>query len=196
MSLTVEKCLQAWTNSLRQMNARADVVFFGDSLTYYGDFSSVFPDKVVSNLGLRGDTILGMIDRVEQVKILEPKMVYLMAGINDVANSTEEEFGIKYEMLIQRIKRDLISSKLSVFSILPVNDSMFSISCNNREICECNNKINKVARENEITYIDLFSIYEENGILPKALTIDGIHLTNEGYSKWYKVLTEIYNCIA
>jgi len=46
MSVTVEKCLQAWTNSLRQMNAKADIVFFGDSLTYYGNFASVFPNKV------------------------------------------------------------------------------------------------------------------------------------------------------
>ena len=62
MGLTVEKCLQAWTNSLRQMNVKADIVFFGDSLTYYGDFASIFPAKVVCNLGLRGDTIQGMID--------------------------------------------------------------------------------------------------------------------------------------
>ena len=86
MSLSVEKCLQAWTNSLRQMNAKADIVFFGDSLTYYCVFSSVFPDKVVCNLGLRSDTIQGMIDRVEQVKMFEPNIVYMMGGINDVAS--------------------------------------------------------------------------------------------------------------
>ena len=57
MSLTVEKCLQAWTNSLKQMNAKADIAFFGDSLTYYGDFALVILDKVVCNLGLRGNTI-------------------------------------------------------------------------------------------------------------------------------------------
>lgn len=73
MGLTVEKCLQAWTNSLKQMNARADIVFLGHSIIYYGDFASVFPDKVVRNFGLRGDTIQGLIDRVELVKILAPK---------------------------------------------------------------------------------------------------------------------------
>jgi len=34
MSEAVEKCLQAWTNSLKQMNTKADIVFFGDSLIY------------------------------------------------------------------------------------------------------------------------------------------------------------------
>lgn len=92
MGLTFEKCLQAWTNSLRYMNAKADIVFFGDSLTYYGDFSSVFSDKVVCNLGLRGDTIQGMIDRVEQVALLEPKVVFLMGGINDVGLLSSNDF--------------------------------------------------------------------------------------------------------
>lgn len=34
MSFTIEKCIQAWTYSLRQMNVKADVVFFDDSLTF------------------------------------------------------------------------------------------------------------------------------------------------------------------
>ena len=197
MSLTVEKCLQAWTNSLRQMNAKADIVFFGDSLTYYGDFSSVFPDKVVCNLGLRGDTIQGMIDRVGQVKLLIPKRVYIMSGINDVANNSEEQFKTRYEKLIQRMKESLPSSEMIIFSILPVNDSSFSISCNNIQICKCNNQIKKIAIENGIPYIDLFSIYEVDGVLPNALTNDGIHISDEGYCKWYNVLIELpdtYNC--
>ena len=103
MSLTVDKCLQAWTNSLRQMNAKADIVFFGDSLTYYGEFSSVFPDKVVCNLGLRGDTIKGMIERVEQVKMLEPKVVYMMAGINDVGCMSADYYCCLYTILVETL---------------------------------------------------------------------------------------------
>lgn len=191
MSLTAEKCLQAWTNSLRQMNAKADIVFFGDSLTYYGDFSSAFPDKVVCNLGLRGDTIQGMIDRVEQVALLEPNVVYIMAGVNDVANNTEDQFGLVFCALIQQIQLRLPSSRIITFSLTPVNDLCFTVSCSNSQICKFNSTINRIARKRGITYIDLFSVYEENGILPKALTIDGIHLTNEGYGKWYNALIDI-----
>lgn len=143
MSLTVEKCLQAWTNSLRQMKTKADIVFFGDSLIYYGNFSSVFPNKVVCNLGLRGDTIHGAIARVEQVSLLDPKVVYLMVGINDVAKNTDEKFRIEYEELVQQMKTSLPTSKLFVYSILPVNDLLFSISCNNGQISNCNNHIKK-----------------------------------------------------
>ena len=189
MGLTVEKCLQAWTNSLRQMNAKADIVFFGDSLTYYGDFASVFPEKVVCNLGLRGDTIQGLIDRVEQVKILKPKVVYLMAGINDVARLTEVEFRSQYRQLVQ----DLGRTPLVIQSILPVNTEDFTISCNNIQIKACNREIERITKECGFDYIDLYSLYVEDGLLPSMMTKDGIHLTKFAYCRWYDVLKQYLN---
>lgn len=193
MGLTVEKCLQAWTNSLRQMNAKADIVFFGDSLTYYGNFASVFPDKVVCNLGLRGDTIQGMIDRVEQVKMLEPKQVFLMAGINDVASSTIEEFENNYDKLVNRIRELLPQSEIILQSILPVNSSGFIISCNNNQISECNVVIDKISQKQCFRFLDVYSLYEKNGEMPKEETIDGIHLLPPSYNKWKKALSMLRN---
>ena len=188
MSVTVEKCLHAWTNSLRQLNAKADIVFFGDSLTYYGDFASVFPDKVVCNLGLRGDTIQGMIDRVEQVRILEPKQVFLMAGINDVSNVTADEFEVLYKRLIDAIIQGLPKTTLIIQNILPVNKQNFNIRCDNCQILVCNNKIQQIVGERGLNYLDIHSLYEENGQLPLVMTIDGLHLNNEAYDKWYVLL--------
>jgi lysophospholipase L1-like esterase len=192
MSVTVEKCLQAWSNSLRQMKSKADIVFFGDSLTYYGDFASVFPDKVVCNLGLQGDTIQGMIDRVEQVKMLEPKQVFLMAGINDVTNCTAESFGRQYETLVLKLKELLPDASIVIQSMLPVNDRDFLISCNNEQIMICNNYILNISAKNEIRFMDLFIEYVNSGGMPQSLTIDGIHLNSFGYNKWYKLLLNMY----
>lgn len=188
MSLTVEKCLQAWSNSLRQMNSKADIVFFGDSLTYHGDFSSVFPDKVVCNLGLRGDTIQGMIERVEQVKKLEPKVVYLMAGINDVSTCTPSQFEVRYDMLIQKILCSIKNVVLIIQSMLPVNNNDFSIYSRNECIKLCNEKIILEANKYGLQYIDLFSVFEQEGSLPKEFTIDGIHLNSKAYKKWFLYL--------
>lgn len=192
MSLTVEKCLQAWTNSLRQMNTKADIVFFGDSMTYYGDFSSVFPDKQVCNLGLRGDTIQNMIDRVEQVKVLEPKCVFLMAGINDVKDASVEEFEELYSHLVDSIIHVAPFSSLVIQSFLPVNSQDFIISCNNQQVSSCNSCIEKIAKERNFKYVDLFSIYEVNGQLPSCLTKDGIHLVISAYRKWYEAISNIF----
>lgn len=190
MSVTVDKCLQAWINSLRQMNAKADIVFFGDSLTYYGDFASVFPDKVVCNLGLRGDTIQGMIDRVKQVKMLEPKQVFLMAGINDVASSDMGNFENNYEDLIVRFFSFNIQQGLIVQSILPVDDKDFVISCNNEQIVCCNRIIKNLTSKYKLRYIDLFSVYEINKTMPSKFSMDGLHLKNEAYNVWFNVLKQ------
>lgn len=191
MSLTVEKCLQAWTNSLRQMNAKADIVFFGDSLTYYGDFSSVFPGKVVCNLGLRGDTIQGMIERIDQVQLLETKSVFLMAGINDLAPVSVDEFEKMYNLLIDAVDRKLPNTSIFVQTILPVNTQDFRIGCDNTQICECNNRINKVAWERNLFFLDTHSLYAKNNQLPLSLTKDGIHICQDAYSIWYKALERI-----
>ena len=188
MSLTVEKCLQAWSNSLRQLNIKADIVFFGDSLTYYGDFASVFPNKTVCNLGLRGDTIQGLINRVEQVMILDPGVVYLMAGINDVNTCSLEQFGSKYESLLNHLISNKDNISIVVQGLLPVNSNSFQISCDNNQIIDCNKIIEKVASNLSLDYIDLFSLYEDNGLLSKGMTIDGIHLERDAYSRWYDVL--------
>lgn len=184
MSLTVDKCLQAWTNSLKQMNAKADIVFLGDSLTYYADFSSVIPDKTVCNLGLRGDSIQGMINRTELVRLLKPKQVFLMAGINDVVRLSTEEFGTLYYQLVQEIT----GMFLCIQSILPVNAQDFEVSCNNDRIKACNTVIERIAKDCGLDYVDLFSLYEERGQLPSVMTIDGIHLTDAAYNKWYREL--------
>ncbi len=188
MSLTIEKCIQAWTNSLRQLNVKADIVFFGDSLTYYGDFASVFPDKTVCNLGLRGDTIQGMIDRLEQVILIDPGVVYLMAGINDVNTCSPEQFGSKYESLLNCLISNVDNISIVVQGLLPVNSNSFHISCDNNQIIDCNKTIEKIASNLSLDYIDLFSLYEDNGLLSKNMTIDGIHLERSAYSRWYDVL--------
>lgn len=190
MSLTVEKCLQAWTNSLRQLNAKADIVFFGDSRTYYGEFASVFPEKVVCNLGLRGDTIQGMIDRVEQVRTLQPKQVFLMAGINDVAQVSADEFETLYNCLLDGITTALPDATIIIQNMLPVNNKYFSVNCDNAQIDTFNGMIKKIAEERKMDYLDVYSLYEDNGQLSASLTRDGLHLITVAYARWYDYLKE------
>lgn len=191
MSVTVGKCLQAWANSLWQMKIKADIVFFGDSLTYYGDFSTEYHNKIVCNLGLRGDDIQGMIDRVELLKILEPKVVFLMAGINDVATCTLDEFKKRYAELIEQVKNSLPEAELICQTMLPVNNEDYSISCNNCQIIACNTEIISLVKMYNLRFIDLYAVYERDGKLQKDMTVDGIHLKRRAYNKWFSELKKV-----
>lgn len=192
MGVSVEKCLQAWTNSLKQINVNVDIVFFGDSLTFFGEFSSVLPNKTIFNLGLRGDTLQGMIDRVEQVKLLQPKVVYLMGGINDVTTLSSSEFKNMYSLLTQTILCELPRTELCLQSILPVNSSDFLISCDNNQVANCNHIIREIAGCHNLRYLDLFEHYIEHGQLPISETSDGLHLRPNAYMKWYTIIKSDY----
>lgn len=170
------------------MNSRAEVVFFGDSLTYYGFFPSLFPFKTVCNLGLCGDTIQGMTYRIEQVKIFAPEVVFLMAGINDVANSTDYKFKSSFEQLVKSLRSELPEADIIIQSLLPVNNKDFSITCNNTQIIKCNREIERLGRELGLYYPDLYSLYEDGGQLPSTMTKDSIHLTESAYDRWYDVI--------
>lgn len=191
MGLTVEKCLQAWTNSLRQMNAKADIVFFGDSLTYYGDFASVFPDKVVCNLGLRGDTIEGLLERLQQVFMLKPKYVFMMIGINDLSDGDTERFKTQYEKLIRQLNSIDPLCTLVIQGMLPVNSVDFQISCCNKTIMSYNEIIASLANLHHLQFMDLFPLYCVDGVLPQKWTIDGIHLKTSEYDLWYNEILKI-----
>lgn len=191
MGLTVEKCIEGWSNSLKQLRVKADIVFLGDSLTFYGDFASIFPDKKVCNLGLRGDTIQGMADRVVQVKSLDPKKVFLMAGINDVETYDQDEFEAKYDGLIQQLTSQVPEATLVIQSILPVNSVDYCIRCQNEQIISFNKIIERLSFKKTIDYLDLFSTYLKDGKLPTEMTIDGIHLKKESYTPWYEHLKKI-----
>lgn len=194
MSLTVEKCLQAWTNSLKQMNVKVDIVFLGDSLIFYGNFSQLFPGKKVCNLGLRGDTLEGIKNRIEQVRLLEPQQVFLMGGINDLANTTEELFQNRYESLIRMLLQSVPSTNLVIQSLLPVNTLCFGpISCDNSMIVKANIIIEELARINGCEFINLYRIYERNGQLPDIDTFDGIHLKPGSMSRWYHAIECLYS---
>ena len=191
MGLTIDKCIEGWTNSLKQLKVKADIVFFGDSLTYYGDFSSVFPDKVVCNLGLRGDTLEGLINRIEQVRVVQPEKIFLMAGINDAATCQVDEFQERYEDLLTTLKEQLPLAEIIVQSLFPVNDEDYSISCTNAQIEECNEKIEKLCSIHKLEYLDLYGLYSEKGRLAKDMTDDGIHLRRSAYIRWYDRLKTI-----
>lgn len=55
-------------------------------------------------------------------------------------------------------------------------------------ILSCNKIISSLAKSHNLRYLDLFSKYEQEGKLPKEMTIDGIHLRPKYYFKWYDLL--------
>ncbi len=63
------------------------IVFIGDSLTEWFDWQRRFPDYKVTNLGISGEPVEGLLDRCESIRaqIGDADFIFLMTGINNIA---------------------------------------------------------------------------------------------------------------
>lgn len=172
-------------NTIQKLDYNADIVFFGNSITYYGNFKKAFPDKKIVNLGYPGDRIDNMVRRVETVKAVRPKKIFLMAGINGLRNMDLNNFTMKYSFLVDSIKKAVPNAEIFLQSILPINTSRIPDYSSNEKIANANKEIKRISKMKECKYIDLFSIYISNNEMPIELTVDGIHLKDTAYQRWY-----------
>ena len=133
-----------------------------------------------------------MINRIEQISIVNPNIVFLMAGINDISECSTEEFADSYCKLVDMILSIDSKPDLIIQSLLPVNENAFNhISCTNDQICSVNRLLHKLANEKGVRFIDLYSQYQQNNELPSDISKDGIHLLTHSYDKWYSVIREL-----
>lgn len=63
-----------------QVSAPADVVMVGDSLTDGAEWHELLPRVRIANLGITGDTIFGIRQRLDSIKAAGAKTAMVMAG--------------------------------------------------------------------------------------------------------------------
>src|SRR5271155_1256906 len=99
------------------------VVFFGDSITDIWHLDEYFPGKPYLNRGIGGQTTPQMLVRFRQdVIALQPKVVVILAGTNDIAGNTGpmrlEDIEADYASLADLARANGI--KVIYSSVLPV----------------------------------------------------------------------------
>ena len=168
---------------------KSRVVFMGDSITEeWGRLSPDFfqPTHYI-NRGIGGQTTPQMLLRFKQDVInLNPAIVFILAGTNDIAGNTGPA---NQEMITNNIfsMAELsvrFSIKVVLSSILPVDK--YPWAENIKEVPETISKINQqlksFSQEHSIIYLDYYSsMVGENRGLKKEYTTDGVHLNKKGY---------------
>lgn len=135
------------------------VVFIGDSITeFWKNYDiELFKTNFV-NRGISGQTTKEILHRFPQdVLNLKPKIVVILAGINDIAeNSGPISNQNIFENIVSMIDM-AISSKIEVIlcSILPANKFSWKPKITPAEkIIELNRMIKLYSEVNKITYVD------------------------------------------
>ena len=165
------------------------LVFIGDSLTEYFDWQDRFKDYQVLNLGISGETVEGLLGRLEGiVKIINnPDFIFIMTGINNIAM---EDFDITktYGRIIERLSKDFNDSRIVIQSILPVDLSWID----NKAIERINYSLQEIAKHFNAQYLNIYSLFvdPQGRVIKDYLLDDGVHLSNKGYEAWTGRLEE------
>jgi len=174
-----------------------DIVFLGNSLTEGGgDWGVRLNVKNVRNRGIIGDEAMGIYDRLHQILPGKPKKLFLLTGVNDVSHNLSSDSIVgMIGLVIKRIMTESPETKIYLQSLLPINESFgrySKLTGKTDMIPEINSKLQLLAKEKKITFIDLFPLFTEKGtnILRKDITGDGLHLKEEGYKIWVKKLKD------
>ncbi|HEY6264815.1 MAG TPA: SGNH/GDSL hydrolase family protein [Candidatus Acidoferrum sp.] len=205
---SLTKRLDGWPDLAHYRDANAKVfppaqdeqrvVFMGDSITdmwVQPRFGAFFPGKPYIGRGIGGQTTPQMLLRFRaDVIALQPKVVVILAGTNDIAGNTGP-------MTLQETEENLASMaelarvhgiRVVLSSVMPVSNYGsdgegkpvdMRIKRPPEKILELNAWIRKYAAVNDHVYLNYFpAMADEHGLLKKALSEDGLHPNAAGYA--------------
>lgn len=172
------------------------VSFLGDSITEYGwSDENGYVNQTVKALkeaglniepipaGVCGDSTKDMLNRLDaDVLDKNPDVVFFMGGINDVwwKKCSIEEFKNNVETIIDKVKQK--SAKIIVISITVLTEDLNSAE--NHTIDEYNKCLKEITKQKRVKYIDANTVFKneiQKSVKPEnVLTIDGVHLNDEG----------------
>ncbi|TDS20830.1 lysophospholipase L1-like esterase [Maribacter caenipelagi] len=164
------------------------IIFMGNSITigWLNSRPEFFEGKPYINRGISGQTTPQMLIRFRQDVInLNPKVVTILAGTNDIAGNTGPS---TLEMIMDNIKgmaelAEANDIKVILSSTLPAYDYPWKPGLEpSNKIIALNKRIKEYADAKGHIYLDYFSamVDERNG-LPKKYARDEVHPTVEGY---------------
>jgi lysophospholipase L1-like esterase len=166
------------------------VVFFGDSITDIWHIDEYFTGKPYLNRGIGGQTTPQMLVRFRQDVIeLEPRVVIILAGTNDIAGNTgpmrnqDVEANLSSMAELARVNgiRVVFSSILPVHNYTEKAKDFFAQRPPAR-ILELNAWLKDYCARNGVMYLDYFSaLVDDKGMLRRELADDGLHPNAAGY---------------
>ena len=186
---------QKQNQELKSKNIAPSSILMGDSITegWFATDPEFFTKNNFVGRGIGGQVTSQMLLRFrEDVILLKPKSVIILAGTNDIAEnqgpiSLDKVFGNIVSM-VELAKSNNI--KVVLCSTLPAYDFPWRSGMKPADkVIALNQMIKDYAQKNNITYIDYHTALrdEKNG-LPKEIAEDGIHPNKLGYEKMEEIL--------
>jgi len=185
----------AWLSRFKEDNVKLGppaagedrVVFMGDSITEGWKLAVSFPGKPYINRGISGQTTPQMVLRFRQdVIALKPKVVVILAGINDIAGNTGPMTLAQTEDNLASMSELAAANHIRVVlcSVMPAFDFPWSPGMTPApKVVALNAWIKAYAATNGYVYVDYHTaMKDERDGLPARLSRDGVHPLPAGYA--------------
>jgi lysophospholipase L1-like esterase len=171
-----------------------DIVFLGDSLTEGFDLEHYFKITNIRNRGISGDTTYQVRYRLEEILKASPEKLFLMIGINDFLQGTDEITILRHiSAILLEFHQQSPRTEIFVQSILPVNVSAtFTDENINLAIFSINDGLRIICRESHIQFVDIYGDFlNDKGEMAENYTSDGVHLSKDGYDLWARLIAPL-----
>lgn len=172
-------------------------VLVGDSLTL------AFPARLLPdgttwlNQGISGDTTRLLLRRLDGINRLQPEVIFVAIGINDLLQGVSDDTIVEnHRAIANGLRRAHPNSRVVLQSLLPHRGVQSSWegrerlrSVTRERLQRINRRLAQVARDERVGFLDLFPMFADSkGDLHPDLTTDGLHLSDRGYLVWRAAL--------
>lgn len=162
------------------MKRARKLCFLGDSLIEYFDWAERFPEDLVLNLGVAGETASELMARLSSFgpKLREADAVILMTGTNDLLMGVD--FLASYESIIVSLQEMRPNAVCLVNGIMPMTLPWLT----SKFILQANVRVEELALRYKIGYLDGCRFLSDPAVRCFCFLDDGVHLSSHGYALW------------
>jgi lysophospholipase L1-like esterase len=177
----------------RAQEGPIELLFLGDSITqgwHTEIWNRYYGARKAANFGIGGDRTQHVLWRLAhgEVEGIDPKVVVLMIGTNNIGQNPPEEIATGVETIVKTLRTKLPHAKVLLLGVFPRGK--------NREtdrpaaeidprVGQVNERIKGLADGKDVVYLDIGPKFlDAEGQIPRTLMPDFLHLSRPGYGIW------------
>lgn len=170
--------------SLKERFSKAVVI--GDSIVQgFAEYDILNASSVAGEVGVH----LNQLDSlIEKTKELNPQIIFLSLGNNDVTatNGDTGKFTEEYGKVLDSLQKALPDAHIFVNAIFPVQEKVYEEDPSLEKIPEYNKALEKLCDNRRVGFIDNTDLVED-----KYYEEDGIHFKISFYPIWAENMAEV-----
>jgi lysophospholipase L1-like esterase len=173
-------------NPTDTITQKSTIIMSGNSITFSGNWQQLLHRTDVGNWGIPGYTTEQISWTIKNYAKLQPTIVFMEGGINDLT------LGITPQRVFKNYQR--IIDTLLAYKIIPVIQStIYQLNSpdGNQRVMQLNKLVSNYCKQKNIIYLNLNTVLSKNNTLIAEYTYDGTHLLPAGYQQWALLVQQV-----